>query len=120
MILSNDIVTALFNETIDQIVDGVRAVFQNPKCKGIQYIFMMGGFSENKYLQAAIKPEFDNSGLVSREAQLAILKGAVLFGHHQSQVVSRVARRTYCTSSSQLFDELIHDQHKLFTGKVLL
>ena len=87
LVLSNDLVRNLFKETISNVVEGVRSVLCDPKCKDIHYIFMVGGFSENEYLQSAIKDKFEQPHckvLIPNEAQLAIIKGAVIYGHRQN------------------------------------
>ena len=117
LVLSHEAVRELFRETIEHIVQGVKDIFDNDAIEKINCIFMVGGFCECKFLQKAIKEVFDKNGcrvLVPHEAQLAIVKGAVLFGHYQDQVVSRIARKTYGADVAANFDPEIHDQSKYY------
>ena len=74
---------------------------------------MVGGFSECKLLQDAIRSEFERSSqrkvLVPSEAQLAIIKGAVLYGHQPQEIGSRISRFSYGFEYNPAFDERIHD-----------
>lgn len=57
---------------------------------------MVGGFSDSKFLQETMTKAFpDKTIVVPHEASLAVLKGAVLFGHNPSSIDSRVAKLTY-------------------------
>ena len=79
---------------------------------------MVGGFSECQYLQDAIKERYGKDDvctvLIPDEAQLAIIKGAVLYGHFQNQVISRIARKTYGIDCNVHFDSNVHPERKSF------
>ena len=81
---------------------------------------MVGGFSESTFLQKAVKSQFENhlcKILVPQDTQLAVIKGAVLFGHFQEQVVTRIAQRTYGIGISQKFVFGLHDPNKRFLNE---
>ena len=119
IVLPNEVVRALFCDTIADIVKGVQEVIENNEFgKTIRYIFMVGGFSECQYLQDAIKERYGKDDvctvLIPDEAQLAIIKGAVLYGHFQNQVISRIARKTYGIDCNVHFDSNVHPERKSF------
>lgn len=67
----------------------------------IDNILMVGGFSESQFLQETMTKAFPNKYIVvPNEASLAVLKGAVLFGHKPSSIISRVAKFTYGVETS--------------------
>ncbi|CAC5355537.1 unnamed protein product [Mytilus coruscus] len=67
----------LFKTTIDQI-------FQHQKISDVQYIIMVGGFSECELVQKAMKDKFPKKEIhIPEEAGLAVLRGAMVYGHQQ-------------------------------------
>ena len=117
IILSHTTTKGLFTDTIYHIIQSVRMAFDEHEIEHIDCIFMVGGFCECTFLQHAVRKEFEKDGtrvLVPQEAQMAIIKGAVLFGHYQDKVVSRIARRTYGAGCAETFNYSIHDMSKFF------
>ena len=55
--------------------------------------------------------------LIPCEAQLAVLKGAVLFGHNPTEITARIARKTYGYELHKKFDPKIHDLKRKFTDE---
>eukprot|EP00477_Mikrocytos_mackini_P003345 GAHX01004243.1.p1 GENE.GAHX01004243.1~~GAHX01004243.1.p1 ORF type:complete len:607 (-),score=102.75 GAHX01004243.1:180-2000(-) len=110
MRMSQDLFKSFFKPSCDKIVNHVRKVLSDQKVKGTKIILMVGGFSESAILQDAVRKAFPECRVVvPHEAGLAVLKGAVLFGHDQSVVASRVAKFTYGIGCSELFDPARHD-----------
>ena len=67
-------------------------------------IVMVGGFSESRCLQREISRAFPNKYLVIPEDPgLAVVKGAVIYGHDPKAIVSRIARYTYGVEMAQSF-----------------
>ncbi|XP_052241808.1 heat shock 70 kDa protein 12A-like isoform X4 [Dreissena polymorpha] len=107
-------IQALFQNTIDHIVNHLTDIFKRPEVQGANRILMVGGFSESKMLQNALKRSFPSKQMVSpEEASLAVLKGAVLFGHNPTAIVARMSRFTYGTDIWPIFDPTIHMISKL-------
>jgi len=104
----------IFKPTCDQIVQHLKTIFENPSVKGTDAILMVGGFSESKMLQIAIKENFrDKRIIIPEEAGLAVLKGAVIFGHNPSAIVARRAKFTYGTDICKDFDQAVHELKRL-------
>ena len=109
-------------DTINHIIKGVQILLDQVVLMGsqVKYIFMVGGFCDCSFLQNAVKEKFERKGIViiiPKEAQLAIVKGAVLYGQNNRQIVTRIARRTYGTSCMVQFDHAIHDRRYLYIDK---
>lgn len=82
-----------YSEVCDNIKKHVGNLLEEHK---IDNILMVGGFSESLFLQETMKKAFPNKYIVvPNEASLAVLRGAVLFGHDPLSIDSRVARYTY-------------------------
>ncbi|WAQ99096.1 HS12A-like protein [Mya arenaria] len=99
----------IFKETCDHIVEHLKDIFAKPAVQGTETILMVGGFSESKMLQHSIGSNFPNKRIIIPEdAGLAVLKGAVIFGHNPTAIVSRVAKFTYGVKVYRNFDPSIH------------
>ncbi|KAH3837772.1 heat shock 70 kDa protein 12B-like [Dreissena polymorpha] len=99
------IIKALFEETCTNIVDHLRQLLKNPQTAGTRTILMVGGFSESQMLAAAVQSAFsDLRVVVPHDAGLAVLKGAVIFGHNSHVITSRIAKYTYGVSCVETFD----------------
>lgn len=82
-----------YSKVCNTIVDHVRYLLKKHK---IETVLMVGGFSDSIFLQETMKKAFpDKTIVVPNEASLAVLRGAVLFGHNPSSIDSRVAKLTY-------------------------
>lgn len=76
-----NLVKTLFDEICKQIVDYLNDLFMVPAFTDVSCILLVGGFAESLMLQTAIKEAFENKNIIiPKEAGLAMLKGAVLFG----------------------------------------
>jgi molecular chaperone DnaK (HSP70) len=69
---------------------------------------MVGGFSESPIMQSAIKEAFSTKKvIIPDEAGLAVLKGAVMYGHKPQTISVRVSTGHFI-SISHLFDNIFH------------
>ena len=117
IIIKHERAKALFTPVVDEIVAHTKNLLKHPKLKKMRYILMVGGFSECLILQTEIRKHFHENGckvLVPSEAQLAIIKGAVLYGHMPEEINKRITKYSYGVATIRDFDERIHDnKHKL-------
>ncbi|CAB4473676.1 unnamed protein product [Rhizophagus irregularis] len=58
-------------------------------------IFLVGGFSESKYLQMRVKEEFGPPIIVPRQPIAAVVRGACDYGLKMSTIVDRTLKYTY-------------------------
>lgn len=99
----------LFSKTHNHIVDHLRRILSQPAVQNTKTILMVGGFSESKMLQSAVRFSFpDSLIIVPEDASLAVLMGAVIYGHHPSAVISRISRFTYGVGTYVPFDPRVH------------
>ncbi|KAK3099979.1 hypothetical protein FSP39_012866 [Pinctada imbricata] len=102
-----------FDETTKHILDHIEELFQDNDVKDVKTILMVGGFSECKLVQAAIKSKFKNKKVVVPEdCGLAVLKGAVYFGHVPDAISRRAARYTYGIQSWPEWNSTKHPEGK--------
>jgi len=80
--VSVDIVKSWFQESVDGTIRHLTELLSEPVMKDVTSILLVGGFAESKLMQDAVKNAFkDRSVIIPEEAGLAVMKGAVLFGH---------------------------------------
>ncbi|GES81263.1 hypothetical protein GLOIN_2v1470298 [Rhizophagus clarus] len=96
-------------EMFDPVVNKIIILIKNQlnstsdKCTAM---FLVGGFSESRYLQAKIKQEFKSrvpNISVPKQPIAAIVRGAVDYGLNTKIIKSRVLKYTYGTKTSPLW-----------------
>lgn len=88
--------------------------------KGTKVIIMVGGFSESEFLQKRIRDSFPSCTVViPQECGLAVLKGAVIFGHDPDIIAARIVKYTYGVRINTPFNNNKHPEVKktLIKGK---
>ncbi|KAH3710177.1 hypothetical protein DPMN_069646 [Dreissena polymorpha] len=106
---------SFFRATFYEIIQHTSDLLEKPECKGIDAILMVGGFSESNFLQEIVKMMFSQLKIiVPPEAGLAVLKGAVIYGHCPTAITERISKYTYGIESSVVFNEKIHPLSKRF------
>jgi hypothetical protein len=111
-----------FEEPVEKIIYNVEKLLSKQKLRNVSKIILVGGFSESHYIQESFRAKFgDKQIIIPAECGLAVLKGAVLFGHNQSVVTARIARYTYGVNIAVPFDPTKHPRDKMIdtdAGKV--
>lgn len=80
--IKEDLFQSFFDPANDKIVHYIREILSKPEVNETKVILMVGGFSEWEIVQDAIRKAFPECCvLVPLQAGVAVLKGAVLFGH---------------------------------------
>ena len=107
---------ALFDESCKKIVDHMHQLFRHPSVKDVSSILLVGGFAESPMLQEAVREAFSElKVIVPQDAGLAVLKGAVLYGHQPKAISGRVCKYTYGVGTMIPFNSTIHPQSKKIT-----
>lgn len=103
----------LFKDPAKSIVEHLRKLLKDPSAVGVKSILMVGGFSESPVLQSIIHDNFPSLRvIVPPEAGLAVLKGAVIFGHEPRTIKTRICKYTYGVECVCDFDPEKHDLRK--------
>ena len=99
-------VRKMFDPAISQIIKLIRKQLDDdPTCSKI---FLVGGFSESKYLQERIRREFkDHHILTPQQPIAAVARGAVKYGINKKFIKKRVLKYTYGRSTLRPYDENI-------------
>jgi len=74
----------------------VKSLLQKPEFKKIDFIILVGGFSNSCFVLDELKNASGNVPIIRpEEAELAVVRGAVLFGWQPNQIISRRSKKTY-------------------------
>ncbi|WAR26407.1 HS12A-like protein [Mya arenaria] len=113
-----DIVRTWFDDPIDNIIGHVKSLLKKPKLSEVYTIVLVGGFGESTYVQERLRADItDKRLIVPAEAGLAVLKGAVRFGHSPIIIASRVLKYTYGVSVNSYYDDKIHSEEKKYLNE---
>ena len=111
--INANVIQGLFAETCGNIVEHVREVMASHGVEGTDTIMLVGGFAESEMLREAIKSGFEYCKvIIPQEAGLAVLKGAVLYGHKPEAVIARVSKFTYGIEAYKSFEPGIDPKAK--------
>uniref|UniRef100_A0A8W8IQ67 Heat shock 70 kDa protein 12B n=1 Tax=Magallana gigas TaxID=29159 RepID=A0A8W8IQ67_MAGGI len=84
-------VQKFFYKVVDEIVVKIQDMLVSDTAEGIKFIIMEGRFLECEFLQRRIRDSFPIwTVVIPQGCGLAILKGAVLFGHDPDIIAARV------------------------------
>lgn len=113
--LDMELVKGFFKDAVNSILKHLRELFTHPAVGTCSAILMVGGFSESKILQYEVRRNFSNIRvIVPEEAGLAVLKGAVIFGHSPTVIASRLSKYSYGVKCQSKFEEGFHpESHKV-------
>lgn len=105
------IIKKFFVNSIESIISHVRDLLATTKRqrRHIGSILMVGGFSDSPILVERVKKEFSDLEIISpQDAVLAVLKGAVMFGHNPELISERICPRTYGITVNMPYDDRRH------------
>jgi molecular chaperone DnaK (HSP70) len=95
----------MFKQASERIIELISDVLKKMKASNLKMIILVGGFFGCKIMQDNIKSFFPNYHvIVPEDAELAVLKGAVLFGHKPDYIAARIARYTYGVDTRRDFN----------------
>jgi hypothetical protein len=98
-------VKEMFDPVVNKIITLIKEQLNSTSDRCIA-MFLVGGFSESKYLQMRVKQEFKNrvpNISVPKQPIAAIVRGAVDYGLNTKVIKSRVLKYTYGTKTSPLW-----------------
>ncbi|KAL4230259.1 hypothetical protein ACF0H5_010645 [Mactra antiquata] len=102
--IDSKLVQSFFKKSLDDLAEHMRDIIGEMPVRGTDTFIIVGGCAESEIVRDTIKKKFSNMKIVIPfDAGLAVLKGAVIFGHYPMVVSSRVCRRTYGVAVSKIF-----------------
>lgn len=106
-----EIIVEFFSKSINSISSKVNELLSFAKRKGnhIEAILMVGGYSDSPILQERMRNDFKDLKIICpQDAVLAVVKGAVMFGHNPQLISERICPRTYGITVNVPYDERKH------------
>lgn len=103
-----------FQVICGQTVDLVRSIIEcNRKC--VKTIVLVGGFSESKVVQSIFKDSFPNNKVfIPMGADMAVLKGAAIYGFDSKIIETRICPYTYGIKLERKFNPKVDNPSKTF------
>ncbi|XP_053399649.1 heat shock 70 kDa protein 12A-like [Mercenaria mercenaria] len=111
--IDSKIAEGFFEPAVNSIIEHVKSLLKELTNSPVDAILMVGGFSESPMLQETVQSNFPElKVIIPYEAGLAVVKGAVIFGHSPTAIVQRVSKYTYGTDVVVDFDPDTHPLHR--------
>ncbi|KAL5011449.1 hypothetical protein ScPMuIL_010000 [Solemya velum] len=108
--LSASMMRKFFENPVSKIIKHLSNLTKEPGMADIRHMLMVGGFSESKVLQHAVQGAFrEMKVLIPQDADAAVLRGAVIFGHKPTSIVERKSKYTYGIAINKKFKSDQHD-----------
>lgn len=109
----------LFLPVVNRILTMIRRVIEDLKDYQIKMILLSGGLSTSPVIVKKIEKSFEGMKIITvpqmYPPDLAVVKGAVLYGHNPQFITSRITDYTYGRLVQPLFEIGTHDPAKLIT-----
>ena len=107
------VIENIFDITVGEIVEYVEKSLKDKvlKAEKKKCIVVVGGFAMSGYVLEKIRNAFSEQGIPvvrPQQTELAVLKGAVLYGQNESIITSRVSQYTYGVAMTMKFDKKMH------------
>lgn len=93
--LSQEYATRIFRECISDITNHVKGLLDN--AKGVSIIILVGGYASSAVVKKVFEEVFKDKVLLIRpqNPEIAVLTGAVIYGHSIDPITGRVAKYNY-------------------------
>jgi len=113
--LDPSLMQQLFEPVTKQIINHITDVLNNKLVKDVSYLFLVGGFAESQILQSHIRNAFSSrlKVIIPQSPNLAILRGATIYGLDPTVISCRRSRLTYGVGVLNKFIRGKHPLHKL-------
>ncbi|XP_063400711.1 heat shock 70 kDa protein 12A-like isoform X1 [Mytilus trossulus] len=116
--LKKELFKSFYDKPVAFIVDYLRDLLGkksiNTEDNPINTILAVGGFSKSQVLMNEIKSTFpDLAIVVPADADLAVLKGAILYAFEPDSVTCRVSQYTYGVPNFTAYDARIHKDRRI-------
>ena len=110
--LEPSLMQQLFFPVTQQIISHIMNVLSNASVKDVLYLFLVGGFAESQILQSHIRKAFSPhlKVIIPQSPNLAILRGATIYGLDPTIISCRRARLTYGVG---VLNKFIRGKHPL-------
>ncbi|XP_052089534.1 heat shock 70 kDa protein 12A-like isoform X1 [Mytilus californianus] len=112
--IKNELFRTFFDYSLQHIVEKMEELLKKKQLEGVETILIVGGHSNSTVLTNAIYKNFGNKyGIViPKNPDIAVMKGAVLFGFNPEMITSRVSQYTYGIAMQRPFTPGVDPESK--------
>ncbi|XP_052814011.1 heat shock 70 kDa protein 12A-like [Mya arenaria] len=115
MTFDTSVIKAFYNGSVQSIITKVKTIIKECAGDELTTILLVGGYAESHYLRNKVRQEFPTIDLVLVEdAKLAVIKGSVMMGLEERNIVQRRSRFTYGFSIARTFIEGVDPERLKF------
>lgn len=109
-----------FRSACVEIARSIKTVLTDKNAKDCSVLILVGGMASSTVVQEVLKNELEGKTNIQRiivppEPEVAILKGAVMFGHQPRSIFQRVIRYTYGLRKAKLFNPDVNPEDRQVT-----
>ncbi|XP_052078590.1 heat shock 70 kDa protein 12A-like isoform X2 [Mytilus californianus] len=113
LLIYADTYEGFYTKTLNKLVNHLRQLLHLDTLSDISTLLLVGGFAESKVIKDSIVTNFPLLRVINPDdCSLAVLKGAVLYGHDQKAIRSRICKCSYGIGTHANFKEGIHPETK--------
>lgn len=107
-------VKRFFEKPIQLLISHVKDIFLKADVQNVKAILLVGGFGDSELVKEAFRESFSNRSVyIPPDAGIAVLKGAVRFGHLPEIVSVRISRFVYGRETWPDYKSDTHEKTKL-------
>jgi hypothetical protein len=115
--LPNDLVASFFVPLLQNIKAKLSQLIEVAEGKNerVDFMFLVGGFSESLFLRNVIMKSFEPKGihiLAPKRPQISVIRGACMYGMNPRFISSRIAKMTYGINTLTTFNADKHPREK--------
>jgi len=116
--LSSRVMKKLFEPVLEAMKDHLKALLSNQQLSKVKVMLLVGGFADSPLLQDEIKTAFTRTCrvIVPRDASIAVVQGAVMFGKKPTKITQRVVSKTYGADCCREFIKGVHPEENKFVA----
>jgi len=116
--LSPRIMVGLFSPVLEAMKGHLLTLLTRPQLSMVRTMLLVGGFADSPVLQQEIKNEFAEKCrvIIPRNADKAVVQGAVMFGKLPATITARVVGITYGAECCRDFIQGVHPEKKKFVA----
>ena len=116
--LSSRVIIDLFSPVLEAMKEHLLTLLNKDELSKVNVILVVGGFAVSPVLQQQIQGELSKRYRVitPRNADKAVVQGAVMFGKMPNKITARIVRITYGVDCSRDFIPGVHPEEKKFVA----
>lgn len=112
-LISSKTFEAFYDDVVYKLLMHLRKLLLLEELSGIETVLLVGGFSDSEVIKSSILTNFPGIRIIHPvDCSMAVLKGAVLYGHDRRAISSRICKYSYGIGIHRKFKEGVHPPEK--------